>query len=400
MLSTLSFHLVGISHHTAGVEVRERVAFTPAEVVGLLEGERAAGRAAVLLSTCNRFEVYWTGDDDYGTWFRELVGRRGGDPECPLTCLDGIDAVRHLFTVGAGLDSQIVGETEILGQVRRAFDLARASGTTTRELDAVFSAALTAGRRVRHETFLGQHPISVSSAAIDVGKGHCGGSLTGRSAVVLGAGEVAEGTLRALHQAGVASVTLINRQPERAEALGAAWGVADVRGWEGLDLALRAADLVVVATAASHPVLSAADLALALAHRPGRGFCVIDLAVPRNVEPAARDLPGVSLFDLDDLQDHCCPASTTESPALLEARRIIEDELARLAAALLGRARAPQLTELHRFGAEVIEEETARALDQLDSLTDAERAVVRGMAERLARRLLYPVSRAVRRGDA
>src|SRR4029079_10900137 len=124
--------------------------------------------SALLLSTCNRCELYWSGDDDGEAWFKELAQSRGGVPATSLTRHDGIAAVHHLFTVTAGLDSQILGETEILGQVRRAYDAARAAGTTTREMDAIFSAPLATARRVRHETMLGRHPGSVSSAAVEL----------------------------------------------------------------------------------------------------------------------------------------------------------------------------------------------------------------------------------------
>ena len=179
----LSFHVVGVSHHTAAVGVREQFAFTAEELAGVLAREQAAGRSALLLFTCNRCELYWIGAHDYESWFRELARARGTALNGALARLDGAEAVRHLFTVTAGLDSQILGETEILGQVRRAYDAARAAGTTTREIDAIFSAALATGRRVRHETMLGRHPASVSSAAVSLAARSSGrtGSSTGRS---------------------------------------------------------------------------------------------------------------------------------------------------------------------------------------------------------------------------
>src|SRR6266536_6045954 len=142
-----SLHVIGVSHHTAPLGVRERFAFSPAGLALLLKCEHAANRAALLLSTCNRCELYWSGDQDSESWFREFAGDCGVSEDDALIRLDGLGAVRHLFTVAAGLDSQIVGETEILRQVRAAYDAARAAGTTTREMDAIFSAALSAGRR-------------------------------------------------------------------------------------------------------------------------------------------------------------------------------------------------------------------------------------------------------------
>lgn len=387
------FHVVGVSHHTAGVEVRERFAFTPAETVALLESRHRAGGSALLLSTCNRCELYWSGDEDGEAWFQELAQSRGGVPPTSLTRHDGIAAVHHLFTVTAGLDSQILGETEILGQVRRAYDAARAAGSTTRDMDTILSAALGAGRRVRRETLLGRHPASVSSAAVGL-MAERWGDLGERAVVVLGAGEAAEGVLRALHERSSSNVTLLSRRPERARVLANAWG-ADVGGWEELEPRLESADLLLVATASSRPVVTDEQLTRAVARR-ARELFVIDLAVPRNVEAAARQIAGISLFDLDDLQRLCCPAAGSASAALVEAERVIEDEIIRLKSNLQGQAAAPRLAELHRVGQEVAEQESAWALAQLEALSDAEREVVREMADRLVRRVLYPVSRTLR----
>ncbi len=308
---------------------------------------------------------------------------------------EGPAAVRHIFTVAAGLDSQVLGETEILGQVRRAYDLARAAGTTTREMDLIFSAALSAGRKVRSETLLGRHPSSVSSAAVDLMASYREGELAGCQVVVLGAGEAAEGVLRALHARGATRVVLVNRHLARAAALAKAWN-ATLRGWDALPGLLVEADLLAVATASSRPVLSASELEAALSRRQGRPLMVMDLAVPRNVEPAGRQVHGVQLFDLDDLQQLSCPASEDPGEALADAERILDEEMVRLDRNLRGHAEAPRLAELHRLGVEVAAQETAWALERLDELSEREREVVREMADRLVRRVLYPVSRSLR----
>jgi glutamyl-tRNA reductase len=396
VLPDLSFHVIGVSHHMATVEERERFAFTPPEAAAMMQTQHEAGRSAVLLSTCNRCELYWSGDEDLEPWFRVLAKARGAAPDLQLLRYDGRDAVRHLFIVTAGLDSQVLGETEILGQVRRAYDTARAAGTTTRDMDVILSAALAAGRRVRSETLLGRHPASVSSAAVDLVALNWG-EIGAREVVVLGAGEAAEGVLRALHEHGASKVTLLNRRPVRAKVLAEAWG-AHPGGWEELEPRLNSADLLLVATAGARPVVSANQLAAA--DRRGRDLFVMDLSVPRNVEPAARSVPGVQLFDLDDLQRLCCPAAGTASAALDEAEQVIEDELVRLGLSLRGKVVAPKLAELHRRGLEMAEEESAWALARLDSLSETDREVVRQMADRLVRRVLYPVSRNLRENES
>jgi glutamyl-tRNA reductase len=394
VLHDLSFHMVGISHHTARVGVREQLAFAPAELDALLTGLRAADRHALLLSTCNRFEIYWSGPHDYEGWFSDLAAARGVPLSDVMVRLDGEAAARHLFSVAGGLTSQVVGETEVLGQVRRAYDAARAAGVTTREMDLIFSAALSAGRRVRHETSLGRHPASVSSAAVEVAAQELAEVIGDRPVVVLGAGEAAEGVLRSLHLTKASNIRLVNRNPERARALATAWG-ASPHGWDEVERLLVEADLLFVATSASHPVLSAEQLAHLTNGRP-RPLVTMDLSVPRNVEPEARALEGVRLFDLDDLQRLCCPAAAAPAAAFEDAERVIDEELARLEQQLRGMAAAPRLAELHRHGAQVAEQEAARALAQLEDLTDQQRLVVREMADRLVRRVLYPVSRSLR----
>jgi glutamyl-tRNA reductase len=389
-----SFHLVGISHHTAKVEERERYALRSEETAALLREECLAGRTAVVLSTCNRFEYYWTGDQDGESWLRALARARGTDTINDLVRLDGRAAIRHLFVVSAGLDSQVLGETEILGQVRRAYDAARAEGTTTRETDLVFSAALGAGRRVRRETVLGRHPASVSSAAAGLVADRWGG-VESKSVVVVGAGEAAEGTLRAFNERGTRKITLLSRRPERSRALAEAWG-AVAGALEQLGTALESADLLIVATSSARPVVTRAELDRIMAARSNRELWVIDLGIPRNVEPSARSISGMELFDLDDLQRLCCPAAGTVSAALLEAERVIDDELARLELSLRGHAVAPRLAELHRLGTQLAEEESNWALDQLGNISQSQRDVVRQMADRLVRRVLYPVSRNLR----
>jgi glutamyl-tRNA reductase len=393
-------HVVGLSHHTAAVGTREALALSPAELEALLACEQAAGRTALLLFTCNRFELYWSGSHDHEPWLRELAAARGVALADELVRFDGAAAVRHLFEVTAGLDSQVLGETEILGQGRRAYDAARAAGATSWEMDALFSAALACGRRVRRETLLGRHPASVSAAAVEVAAGECGAAIGPRPVTVVGAGEAAEGLLRALHLHGASRVALVNRSADRGRVLAGAWG-ATAHDWEALPELLRASDLLFVATAASRPVLSAAQLAAATDGRASDGpgserLVVLDLSVPRNVEPEARALARIRLFDLDDLQRLCCPAAGAPAEALRDAERLLEEEIARLERQLRGRAAGPRLAELHRHGSVIAAQETAWALAQLEDLNEAERRVVKEMADRLVRRVLYPVSRSLR----
>ena len=388
------FHAIGVSHHTAPLTVREKLVLTPVEAAAWLGQQRDAGRCAAILSTCNRFEVYWTGDYDLEPWFVELACARSVEAATAVARWDGVDCVRHLYQVTAGLDSQILGETEILGQVRRAHRAALEAGTNGRELDAMFSGAIAAGRRIRRDTRLGKHPASVSSAAVDVALAAMP-ERESPTVVILGAGEVAAGVLGALVDRRVGRVVLVTRRPERAAALAEKWAV-ESRPWTELGSLLAGADLMFVTTGAKHALVRAQELAAATARRKS-DLVVLDLAVPRNVEPAARGLPKISLLDLDDLQERCCPAAGHPSIAIAQAQQIIEDELERLEARLGARAAAPGLAQLHQLGQQLAREEADRALAGLDRLSDMERQVVRDLAARLVRRVLYPVSRSLRK---
>jgi glutamyl-tRNA reductase len=391
-----ALHVVGVSHHTAEVGMRELLALPAEEIANRLRGEAAKGRSLVILSTCNRFELYWWGEDDQESQLWSLATQRRANLQ-PATVyrFDGLEAVRHLFAVASGLESQMLGELEILSQVRRAHRLAAVAGSTRPELDLAFAAAITAGRRTRRESVLGRHPGSVSSAAVQHAAQCFGGSLAGRNVLLLGAGQVGGGVLRALAGQRPRSVVLVGRNLERCAAVATA--VASLRPrvstWECLQPELAAAEVVFAATAAHQPVLDAATLPDALTGR-ATPMLVLDLGVPRNVDPAVRDLPGLHLFDLDDLRLQYCPVGGPAAPALDEARRVLDHEIARFERALRRRAAAPALAELHRLGAALAREEADRALAELGLVSEQESEVVRRMAERLARRLLYPASRA------
>jgi glutamyl-tRNA reductase len=261
-------------------------------------------------------------------------------------------------------------------------------------MDLIFSAALVAGRRVRRETLLGRHPGSVSSAAVDLVLQRWTEPRS-PNVILLGSGEAAEGVLRAFDQRGTARVTLLSRQPDKALPLAQAWG-AQAGPLTEMQEALVQADVLMVATASSRPVVTAAQLAQAVAARGRRELLVVDLAVPRNVDPLSRTVAGVQLLDLDDLQRLCCPAAGAPSAALAEAEGVIEDELVRLGLSLRGRVAAPRLAELHRISRQMAEQESAWALAQLETLSPSEREVVKQMADRLIRRVLFPLSQNLR----
>jgi len=325
MLSWPPFRMMGLSHRQADLGLRERFSRSRSEIVALLTGEAGPVRTGVLLSTCNRFEVYWWGRVDWPEWFLASADRSGAPVIRPAVCeLAGGGAVRHLIRVTAGLDSQVVGEKEILGQVRRAWSLARECGATSRELDLVFAGAIAAARKVRRDSALARPVASVGSVAVEFARRECGGTVAGRRVLVLGAGQAARAVLAAL-EGREAHVCVVTRRLERAAPLVGEYGVP-VDSGEALDSRLAWAQVVFAATAAPTVLLSQEQLANAGA------LTVVDLGVPRNVAPGARNLPGVRVFDLDDL-DGGSPKQTGAHSALAAAEQSIEA----LGARLLGR---------------------------------------------------------------
>src|SRR4051794_26710838 len=294
---------VGVSHRTAKLELRERVALGEDAARGLVRELVARGvvAEAFVVSTCNRTELYAACADpvDAELAVIDALARRAGIPATVLSAhcyvwRDGA-AARHLFAVASGLDSMILGEAQILGQLKRAGALAVSAGTDGLVTDRLLREALGAGRRVRERTAIARASVSVSSAAVELARDALG-ELAGRRVLVVGAGKSGELTAQALGAHGV-EVVVMSRCPQKAARLAGLDGTA--AGLEELCSELARADVVLSATSAPQPIIARADLEVAVAGRNGRApLLVIDLAVPRDVEPSARSLPGVTLLDL------------------------------------------------------------------------------------------------------
>ena len=326
--------VVGISHRTATVALREQAALTEPAARALLGDLRSmpSTSAAAVLSTCNRTEVYAlsSAPDPIEPLRGALAARGRLDPETVAAAgfhHAGPDALRHLFRVAAGLDSMVVGEPEIQHQVRRAAAVAAEAGMLGDGLDAVFRAALAAGRRVRRETGVGRGAVSTASVCVALAR-QALGEIAGRRALVVGAGAMASSAARALARNGVGEVVIANRTAEAARRLGRDVGGAG-GGLGGRAAGLARADLVVSCTSAPGPVLRRADVVRAVRARDRRPLVCVDLALPRDVEPAVASLEGVVLLDIDDLR---VAAAANRAGRAVEARRaevIVTDEVAR-----------------------------------------------------------------------
>jgi glutamyl-tRNA reductase len=381
--------VLGVSHHGAPVEVRERLAFRPQEVVPSLEALRSdtGAREGVMLSTCNRTELYLVeGDAQCATAGWALFSARlGAEASGYGYVRRDREAAAHLFRVAAGMDSMVVGEAQIHGQVRDAWEASRpASGAV---LNRLFQSALLVGGRVRSETALGHGAMSVSSAAVQLSK-KIFGSLAGRRAMVLGAGEMAELALASLQHEGVRAAVVANRTFERAQALAAQYGATAVH-YEAAWDALAEVDLLLCSTAAPRPVVTVDRLRESVVRRGDRPLCILDIALPRDVEPAVGKLANVFLYDLDDLRSMVSASVARRQGELPAAEAVIAQEVEKFWQWVAGLAAVPVLTQFREEMNQVRERELAAALRRLPDLSPAEREAVEHFSHSLMNKFLH-----------
>jgi glutamyl-tRNA reductase len=387
----MALTVVGVSHRTAALDVRERLMITPAELHDALhELTGASGaREAVIVSTCNRTELYITGDDDAARGALQMLSRRIGESAEPYAYVRrDREAAAHLFRVAAGLDSMILGEAQIQGQVRDAWELGRAASGTV--LNRLFQSALGVASRVRTETALGRGAASVSSASVQLAK-QIFGSLAGRRAMVLGAGEMAELALECLVDEGVRTAVVANRTFERATVLAAKYGATAMHVDECW-AQVADVDVLLCSTAAPHPVVRVAHLETALARRGDRPLCVIDIAFPRDVEPAVREMANVFLYDLDDLRAVVAANIERRREELPSAEHVIADEVERYWQWLAGLHAVPVVTELRAAAEQMRAKEVAHLLRRMPNLSDAEREAVEQLSRALMNKFLHEPS--------
>ena len=384
---------IGMNHRTAPVELRERLFLNTDALTGMLErlSARDAIREAVALSTCNRMEVYAVTRDDAQAEHiirRELCHAGGFTPEeiAPhLIVLEDERAVRHLFRVASGLESLILGEAQILGQVGDALDLANASQSAKTLLGRVFNAALHTGKRARTETAISRYTTSVSHAAAQLVK-NCVPTNQPK-VLILGAGEMAQLAAQATRDLGGFEVTISNRTLPHAQILAENIG-AKVIEWSRLWDCLAQVDAVICATGAPHPVLYAPDMRRMLdTRRNPAPLLVVDIAVPRDVAPEA--IPLVSYYDIDDLQ-HVVDGNLAQRKSNTRAvETIIDEEVAKFMTWINERNMVPVIRDLRRDVQAIIQTELDLALNRLSHLSDFERAIIERMAHRIANKILH-----------
>jgi glutamyl-tRNA reductase len=390
-----SLLVLGVSHKTAHLALRERLSLPEGRASGFLAElvTHPEIREAVAISTCNRTELYMVVGDPVeaesaalGALARqaemrptELFGR--------LYSLREEEAVRHLFEVAGGLDSMIVGEAEVQGQVKRAYELALVEGVTGPISNRLFRDALAAGKRVRTETAIGRSHVSVSSVAVDLAQGALG-ELSSRRVLIVGAGENGELTAQALHRRGAHTVFVANRRYDRAIGLAQRFGGTAVR-FDDLPAQLAEADIVVSCTSSPHQIVGRDELALVVEQREGRPLLVIDIAVPRDIDPSVRDLQGITLYDMDDLQREVSRNVSGREAEATRARSLIDDETDRFVQWLGGLDVVPTIAALHERADAIVEQVLRENERRWVSLSDDDRERVELMARAIASRMLH-----------
>jgi glutamyl-tRNA reductase len=386
---------LGISHKTAPLALRERVALPEGRAAGVLrELVALAGvQEAVAISTCNRTEIYLVASDpvDAESAALSALSRQAGIPPTELLgslySQRGMEAARHLFGVAAGLESMIVGEAEIQGQVKRAYELALVEGATGPITNRLFSTALSTGKRARTETAIGRSRVSVSSVAVELARGTLG-ELDSRRVLVIGAGENGELTAKALRERGVETVFVANRRYDRAIGLAQRFGGHAVR-FDDLPSELQAADIVVSSTASPHQIVGREELELVMESREGRPLLLIDIAVPRDIDPTVRDLTGITLYDMDDLQREVARNIGAREAEVIHVRSIIEQEVERFGDWLASLDVVPTIAALRERGEEIVQRVLRENEPRWDSLSPADRARVELLARTVVGRLLH-----------
>jgi glutamyl-tRNA reductase len=386
---------LGISHKTAPVALRERLAFTEREASEFVREATATAevREAVVISTCNRTEVYLVVGDAVRAE-SDVLGLLARRAEIrPTELADAIysprncDAARQLYRVTASLESMILGEAEIQGQVRRAHETAMQAGATGPFSNRLFAAALTTGKRVRSETGIGASRVSVPSVAVDLALSVLGG-LEDRHVVILGAGETSELTARALAEQGAGTIFVANRHADRALSLAQRFG-GSVVGLDKLPEQLVRADIVLSSTASPHPIVGREELELVMGQRDGRALLLIDIAVPRDIDPACGELDGVSLYDIDDLQAVAARNLSTRAEESPQALAIVEEEIQRFARWLGQLDALPTVSALRSHGSDIVEQVLAENSGRWESASERDLARVDAIARAVMSRLLH-----------
>jgi len=382
--------VAGVSYKTAPVEIREHLAVAPAQLAQELARLRAAPgvKEGLILSTCNRHEVTMLLEDSVDPARCVLDFLPNSEQLAPyLAVHEGREAVRHLFRVAASLDSMVVGEPQILGQLKQAYQSAKEVGTVGSLLDTVVTSAFAVAKRVRRETEIGANAVSVSFAAVELAR-EIFGSLRDSRILLIGAGKMSELAARNLHRQGARHIYVTNRTYERSVEVAKLF-----RGWildfQTFKQSLPIADIIITSTAATHYLLTPPDLQRSLRARRNKPIFLIDIAVPRNIDPAVNQLDNVFLYDIDDLQHVVERNLAGRQSAAQKAERIVEEEVSRLEERLKVREVAPLIVALQGNLERIRAAEWERVRAKLGPLTPEQEEAIEGLTRSIVKKIAH-----------
>lgn len=387
----MSIVILGVSYKTAPLGLRERLAFPGDRLTeGLRLLSSTYAREAAILSTCHRSEVYAVVSESQELALSDFLVQSRDVPQEELSAAmyryRDAEAVRHLYRVAAGLESAVLGEPEVLGQVRHALEKSRAVGACGPVLGRLLLGAIAAGKRVRTETEIARDPLSLATIAVRVAE-QAMGALQGRQVLVVGAGKMGSKALKYLLAIG-SRVTVVDRNPRRARARGE-FAPAEVVGFDALESMLPTVDLVLSSTAAPHPVISAEAVRRAMAKRRGRPLTFIDLALPRDVDPEVRNITQVHIIDVDELSRIVESNWQRRWKEVPKVEAIIKEEIEAFLAWYYSRQVTPTISRLRSHARAIQEREVARALRRLGRLSPREIKVVKEMAGSIVNKILH-----------
>lgn len=401
----MNFLVVYCTHQTAGLAVREQLAFSSRERLDAAYAElqqRFAGVEAVVLSTCNRVELYfaWAANDGPSAeavhqFLADFHQIPTAEFASELRHESGQAVVRHLFEVVSSLDSMVLGEPQIVSQVKEAYRTAEENSACGTRIHALFQSAIRVSGRVRTETGLAEGRVSIASVAVGDFAKSIFDHFADKQVLVIGAGEMAEETLRYLKDEGVRDLVVVNRSPERAERLAAEWGGVPAP-WEDLDRWLGQADVIVSTTGANRPVVDRARFQAARATGSRKPAIILDLGAPRDFDPAVGTLEDVFLYDIDSLARTCDANRRARSREIERARTIIIEETAQFTADINRRAGGDLVTRLREGWHEVSRQELERMFKKMPHLEGRDREAIERAVERIVNKLLHPPLEALR----
>jgi len=395
----VNLQMVGCSHHECSIEVRESMAFRPDEVSGALAEfrNRFPNTEAVLLSTCNRTELYTANSEPSDSprhveivdFLADMHGLDGEALFEELFLHRGEEAIRHLFTVASSLHSMVIGEVQILSQVKDAYQQATESKSTGQITHTAFQNAIRVAKRVANETNIHGGRLSIPSVAVNDFAMRIFERLDDKFVLILGAGEMAEETIRYLSEAKASNITVVNRDPSRAEALAAKYGGRSA-SWEQRAEQLTKADIVVATTGAKEPVVSLGEFQRIEDRRFQKPLFILDLAVPRDFDPAIGNCLGVYLYSIDDLEKVVQSNQILRQKEWPRAKRIIDEETQQFMGELDHRSTGPTIRRLKKNADDIKSAELSRLLHKLDGLDDRSQAEISQSFNRLVNKLLHP----------